>query len=187
MTEAPTVAYIARLTETRTHRAADGASRRATLCWTLSRDRDGRTRAELSLPVAGEPFGVAILTDPRRHKVILVNAASGAAITEQDLKRVGDPFPQFPAGTSVNAPPPPSRGAAQVEDLGTAELEGIKCRGRRLTFEDGTVEHWSAIDAWIDQNVVTRMHTDTDDYEARLSDVQLTDPDPGLFAPLDVS
>ncbi len=131
------------------------------------------------------PLAVAALVDRRQGKAVLVEASSGNPVSTEDLKRLGQPFPHFAPGTAINSPASPNRGTPQVEDLGTAELEGLSCRGRRITFEDGIVEHWHAVELDIELNVLSKMHTETDDFESRLTDFRLTDPDPSLFAPLE--
>ena len=181
------VPFVARLEEKRTHRDAIGREHQVNLVWKIYRDRAGRTRTELRLPTDGEPIDVAMIVDPRRAAAVLVDAVSGESIPEERLKSVTGPVALMPTTSGVNAPPPPAAGTPRLQDLGTSMVGSLKCHGQRAVYEDGTIEHWHAVDVELGRSVVTRMSTSTDDYEASMSDVRLVDPDPLVFEPLDAS
>jgi hypothetical protein len=64
-------------------------------------------------------------------------------------------------------------------------VENVQCRGERVTYDDGTIESWRAMNGGLDEPVVTQTNTETAQYESRLFNIRFGDPDPSLFAPLD--
>ena len=144
------------------------------------RDRKGRLRSAF---LSGDMPGgasAALLADPLTNRAVLVDATTGRQVSA----RAPAPVPGGPL-EALNEPRWPHLGRPTVVQPGQNQIEGLVCRGIRLSFEDGTIERWESDRIGSDNPVLVRSKIAGQEYELRLSRIALSDPDPALFAPLD--
>jgi hypothetical protein len=174
--------YSAQLEQRSLRKGEGDSARESTWLWTLHRDAGGRTRAQIRLTIDGEGVEVAILMDLRMGQALVIDTATGKILSQRALARL---VPLGPMRSAANSPAPPQKGSPRVEDLGIRIVENVQCRGERVTYDDGTIESWRAMNGGLDEPVFTRTMTESAQYESRLFNIRFGDPDPSLFAPLD--
>lgn len=125
-------------------------------------------------------------TVPWFRETLLIDARSGKPLDDASERGlVAEPQVPLVNQPSVNSPPSPQKELAKREDLGVRAIEGFRCRGTRDSFKDRTTETWEPDEVSLGRPVLTRSVTPTDEYEGRLFNIRLGEPDPAVFAPLE--
>ena len=171
-------AFEARFEERREATAPQGKSVRRE--GRILRDHIGRvrqdTRAETS---AGTIVTLTSIIDPVAREVLFFVGESADSVQRMPLP-AGQPFRpsndwELPAVVDGEASED-----LVVEDLGTKEIEGVRCRGRLVRVPGQETETWYWLDA--PEQPVRIVATNLNErYTFQLSEILRREPDPGLF------
>ena len=176
----------------------DGRRTESRELYRLYHDARGRTRMEGSTPAGrGEALRFAFITDLANRRCVVVDLATGNVLKRWPCGPPDGPAvaarrkaPDTPHGPVVgsrqkvpDAPPKPE--PQTVEDLGEAEIEGLRARGMRTTTPSfGVSEVWHALA--IDQPpLLVKSKGPNRETTERLFNIRIGEPDPALFAPLE--
>lgn len=152
-----------------------GGPPKQVLAGTVYVDREGRTRNE------DRTAGVVQIMDPVARTMTHLDLRTGRV-------RFRMPIPEMPPAAMAPAPhanaDAPRMPPGRAEDLGEREIEGLICRGSRLTVErEGAttnVESWQSSELGL--IVRSRSVSGGRERTFRLTAIRRGDPDPRLFA-----
>ncbi len=156
----------------------------------ISRDSEGRTRREQSLPsigsfaASGETPKLAFINDPVAGKNFVLN------LNEKTFAQM----PPHKSGESPKRPEPPQSSKAKTESLGKQNIEGVLAEGTRTTISipageignnqplEIVTERWYSAEL---QEVILSKHSDPlqGDHTYRLTNIIKGEPSTGLFQP----
>ncbi|MBL8182570.1 MAG: hypothetical protein JNL64_13275 [Blastocatellia bacterium] len=169
-----------------TRRLFDGSTVTKKISGATYRDSAGRTRREQPIDIGG--FGV-VGTDNKPQTLVFIN--DFATRTQYFLDANQKVARKSPLGDG-NIPDPKPRIGAQVEDLGTREIEGVQAKGTRETFEIpaahlGTTKPMQVVtEVWFSpelQVIVMSRHLDpvAGQHVFRLVNIKRAEPAASLF------
>ena len=157
---------------------------------TISRDNEGRTRREQSLPAigsfaaSGETPKLAFLNDPVAGKSYVLN------LNEKTFSQ----RPTHQGAEPPRRPEPPQSSKAKTESLGKQNIEGVEAEGTRTTISipvgqignnqvlEIVTERWYSNEL---QEVILSKHIDPlqGDHTYRLTNIVRGEPSSELFQP----
>jgi hypothetical protein len=180
---APATPFSATLEEV-TH-SPDSGPRRM-LC-RVYRTARGRARSDfLVVGAREEPANMAWLFDAATRLMVLVDRQSGAVLQRHAFERPRSGFMGWNGAGPFTPFPFPQQGTPRREDLGTRVVEGFVARGSLTVYLDGWHECWTTPDL-PEASLLERWRTaDGHERTTQLFAVRLGEPDPSLFAALDV-
>ena len=174
---------------------ADGNHIQRTTTGTLSRDGNGRTRRDFTLPAIGE-WATSGKTPP--HLILINDPVAGADYVLEPDQKIARKM-TLPAGKLENhagGPPPPFAQERQNEStttsLGTQMINGVSAQGTRTTrtIPAGaignekpiviTVDRWYSPDLQMNV-IIKRSDPRTGDNVFQLTNIARTEPDASLF------
>jgi len=172
-----------------------------------ARDGQGRVRREMSMERMGRlPVGgpqMIFISDPSTHTEYILQPGDRTARVLQGNEENGGPARvrrklDMIVKTHTGTERPPEKSGLQAkadvkhEDLGTQEIEGVSCQGKRetVTIPAGKVGNERPIEisseTWYSPDLhamVLRKHSDPRVGETvyRLTEIKIGEPDPALF------
>lgn len=153
----------------------DGQVLQEMIVGAVFRDKDGRLRKELRLPVApGEVITLTLLADPLKESLYILDTQSRTFLRES--------FPAIPGDTKHESGFAEEKDFSEADDehLGVRELEGLLCHGRRGQVSGALVEFWYSDDL---MEVLLEKRTDQhEENTLRLFEISRVEPDSALFS-----
>ncbi len=183
--------FNATFSQETTQAFADGNHIQRTTTGTLSRDSNGRTRRDMTLPAIGD-WATSGKTPP--HVVLINDPVGGANYILDPERKTARKLPlRNRFGKEGGGPPPPlAQNEATTTSLGTQMINGVSAQGTRTvrTIPAGAigneksiviiVERWYSPD--LQMNVmIKRSDPRTGDNVFQLTNIVRTEPDESLF------
>ncbi len=184
------VAFTASSETTATRILGNGSKIENKTTATISRDNEGRTRREQSLPAigsfaaSGETPKLAFINDPVAGKSYVLNL-NQKTFSQRPTHKGGEP---------PMRPEPPHSSKAKTESLGKQNIEGVEAEGTRTTISipvgqignnqalEIVTERWYSNEL---QEVILSKHIDPlqGDHTYRLTNIVRGEPSSELFQP----
>lgn len=152
----------------------DGQVSEETIVGAVFRDKDGRLRKELRLPDAPrQGISLALVADPLKESLYILDTQSRTFLREKFPATLSDTNDESRLAAKTDL------SAADDEDLGVRELEGLLCQGRRGRLSDAVVESWYSDDLM--EVVLEKTTAGDEDNTLRLFEIRRVEPDSELF------
>ena len=165
-------------------KSADGESVAWRNARKVYRDGKGRKRDEFQLIVPQGLKDISVLIQATPPKVVVIDLATGRVLPREELS---EQAPQASGRSQLIGHRQPEQGNPKRSMLGARTIEGVECQGQSLAYEDGVREFWWPLSLDLGQPILDRSLTQTEAFERRFFNIRIGEPDPALFAPLDLS